>query len=81
MFVEPDLLAELSQPQKDILFCKIREEQVRRFNVKIAESAPPAVGPPALKWGDFAVMLPDDVDDDQVRIAVPFRTHLAALPR
>lgn len=37
MYVDPELLDQLSMEQRDVLFRKIREEQVRRWRVNERE--------------------------------------------
>lgn len=66
MFVDPELLEELTADQKEILFHKIREEQVRRWRTQYDEMrrALKPLPPPKIKWGEYAEMLPEDGEID-----------------
>lgn len=70
MWVDPDLLAELSAEQKEVLFHKIREEQVRRWvvhneDLKSKGTFSKSPAPAALVWDEYADMLPEDGEVDQ----------------
>eukprot|EP00041_Stephanoeca_diplocostata_P009240 m.140430 g.140430 ORF g.140430 m.140430 type:complete len:444 (-) comp17664_c0_seq1:173-1504(-) len=62
MWVDPDLLEELSKEQKEILFHKIREEQVRRWRTHYDQMRMKLkpLSTPKIKWDDCAEMLPED---------------------
>ena len=46
MYVDPELLEQLSMEQRDVLFRKMREEQIRRWRLKEDELEKESVRPP-----------------------------------
>ena len=57
MYVDPELLEQLSMEQRDVLFRKMREEQIRRWRLKEDElekkemTRPPSKTAPKVELG------------------------------
>ncbi|KFP31586.1 SH2 domain-containing protein 4A [Colius striatus] len=65
MYIDPDLLAELSEEQKQILFFKMRQEQIRRWKEReAAEDKASAKKPPLRKTNRKSVTWKLGADND-----------------
>ncbi|KFQ24347.1 SH2 domain-containing protein 4A [Merops nubicus] len=65
MYIDPDLLAELSEEQKQILFFKMRQEQIRRWEEReAAADKAPAKKPPTRKANGKRVTWKLGADND-----------------
>ncbi|KAK2546105.1 Sh2d4a [Columba livia] len=65
MYIDPELLAELSEEQKQILFFKMRQEQIRRWEEReAAANKAPAEKPPPRKGSGKSVTWKLGADND-----------------